>query len=242
MSTGLLDGAVFSARYLNPDNAVTLLENARDANTDADILIDPEFYASLALGWENSQLGKLEKWDYLRTFKRRELARTGTVEELLKSVYKRFAFLPVTSHIAPNIYISNSFDSIEASIALGFIERTKECFGDGVRPVYATLAIDRKALLNTGDFLAFLNDLTATEVPPDGFYILVGGGSVTERSDVVHSEIMDAEVLGAWMMLNYALTENGFKVINGFTDILTPFLVAAGATGCSTGWWTNLRV
>jgi hypothetical protein len=34
---------------------------------------------------------------------------------------------------------------------------------------------------------------------------------------------------------------NSFLVINGFSDLLTPFLGAAGAEAGATGWWSNLR-
>ena len=33
----------------------------------------------------------------------------------------------------------------------------------------------------------------------------------------------------------------GLLVINGFSDLLTPFLGAAGAEAGATGWWSNLR-
>ena len=197
LQEGLLDGAIFSARYLPPERAFDTLQEARNSRPEAEILLDPEFYASLSMGWENAQLGKLEKWDYLRTFKRRDLVRSEVVRGALTTVFERVANLPVTAYIAPNVYIPHSFDSMEASVALGFIEQARDCFEDKDKAVYATLSIDRKTLLNTKEFLDFLNELTGVDTRPDGFYVLVGGGSVTERSDVVHSEIMDARVLGA---------------------------------------------
>ena len=42
-------------------------------------------------------------------------------------------------------------------------------------------------------------------------------------------------------VLNHTLSVNGFLVINGFSDLLTPFLGAAGAEAGATGWWSNLR-
>jgi hypothetical protein len=43
------------------------------------------------------------------------------------------------------------------------------------------------------------------------------------------------------MFINHTLTVNGFNVINGYSDILTPFLGAAGSVAGSLGWWSNLR-
>ncbi len=241
LEEGAIDGVIFSSRYLNPDKVQEKLDDAYLANPAAEILLDSEFYASRLKGTPNSQLGYLERQSYLKTYRRRDLVRTEVVERALREVYQSVRYLPVTAHIAPNIYISQSFDSMEAGIALNFIERAKSVFGDSEKPVYATLAVDRRALLSPSDFLSFLNDVTALGTAPEGFYLLVGGGSITERSDLVQSEIMDANVLGGWMMINFSLAQNGFKVINGFADVLTPFLSAAGATACATGWWSNLR-
>lgn len=241
LQEGVIEGVIFSSRYLNPDKAEDKLVEALLANPEAEILLDSEFYASRLKGTPNSQLGYLEKQSYLRAYRRRDLVRTEVVEGALREVYGAVRNLPVTAHIAPNIYISQSFDSMEAGIALNFIERSKECFGDSEKPVYATLAVDHNALLSPADFLSFLNDLTAMENAPDGYYLLVGGGPITERSDVAQSEIMNANVLGGWMMINFSLAQNGFRVINGFADILTPFLASAGAAACATGWWSNLR-
>src|SRR5439155_7506456 len=101
--------------------------------------------------------------------------------------------------------------------------------------------LDRRALLSPSDFKSFINDLTGLENPPDGFYLLVGGGPINERSDVAQSELMDANVIAGWMMLNHALSQNGQRVVNGFADLLSPFLAAAGSHACATGWWSTLR-
>src|ERR1035437_2251700 len=44
------------------------------------------------------------------------------------------------------------------------------------------------------------------------------------------------------MFINHKLAVNGFKVINGYSDILTPFLGVAGGTAGAFGWWSNLKV
>jgi hypothetical protein len=43
------------------------------------------------------------------------------------------------------------------------------------------------------------------------------------------------------MLINHTLTLNGFDTINGYSDILTPFLGAGGGGVGATGWWSNLR-
>lgn len=68
----------------------------------------------------------------------------------------------MTAVIAPNIYISRSFDSREAVIAKNFIRQARgvyQVLGDR-RPLLVTLAVCREALLERGDFEEFLNDIT----------------------------------------------------------------------------------
>ena len=42
--------------------------------------------------------------------------------------------------------------------------------------------------------------------------------------------------------MNHSLNLNGFKVINGYSDILTPFLAAAGGSAGATGWFNTQKV
>jgi hypothetical protein len=104
------------------------------------------------------------------------------------------------------------------------------------KPLYVTLAISREALFKEPEIIEFVNELTALEEPPDGFYLLIGA-----RSQEARSEIFNADVISIWMYLNYALSLNGFKVINGYSDLMAPFLSAAQGYGAATGWWSNLR-
>ena len=81
-----------------------------------------------------------------------------------------------------------------------------------------------------------MNQLIALEIPPEGFYVLVAAGNAEARTD-----LFNAEVIAGWMFLNHVLSVKGFLVINGFSDLLTTFLGAAGAEAGATGWWSNLR-
>jgi len=242
LQDGAVSGIIFSARCADPERMREGIGEARTVRGNADILVDPEFYAARQIGTPNCQLGYLEDWAYFTAQRRRDLVRTDVVERVLRNTFQEVSQQDVSAHIAPNIYISQSFDSMEAGIALNFIAGAKAAFQAGGKPVYATLAVDRRALLNTTDFKAFLNDLTMLEKPPDGYYVLVGGGLINERTDLAHSEVVDSNIIGGWMLLNFILSQNGFRVINGFADLLSPFLAVAGAHAEATGWWSNLRV
>lgn len=43
-------------------------------------------------------------------------------------------------------------------------------------------------------------------------------------------------------MLNLALSINGLQLVNGYSDVITPFLGMAGGYAGATGWWGNLRM
>ena len=243
LSEGTIDGVIFSTKYAGPDKIPTLISKIQEQAVSADILVDPEFYAVFYAGHEQAKLGYLEDWPYFSVPKRSELETDKMVNHILRNAFKAISKLEVSAIIAPNIFISKSFDSIEAVIAKNFLRRTQPVFkrtGD-TRPVYATLAIGRDALLNPSEFKAFLHDITALSDPPDGFYLLIGSGPTGERAELTRSEIIHADVVAGWMLLNHTLSLNGFQVINGCSDILTPFLGAAGGQAGATGWWTNLR-
>jgi hypothetical protein len=54
-------------------------------------------------------------------------------------------------------------------------------------------------------------------------------------------DIFNADTVAGWLFLNHTLNLNGFRVVNGYSDLMTPFLGACGASAAATGWWSNLR-
>ena len=140
--------------------------------------------------------------------------------------------------ISPNILITRSFDSIEAAIAKIFVrlagDARKKLGSD--RPLYATLAVSREALLDRTELFSFLEDITVLDTPPDGFYVLIAASNEDARADIFH-----ADVIAGWLLINHSLSVNGYQVINGYSDLLTPFLGITGAAAGATGWWLNSR-
>jgi hypothetical protein len=245
LENGYIDGVIYSPRDIAPDKLRDQLAEMKGINPAADLLFDPQYYAAHNVGSPESRLGRLgtcEEYNqgYFRQHPRRDLEKgVEVISKVIDDCLNFQKTLDVTALIGPNILISRSFDSIEAVIAKNFIRWTGQVarkMKPG-KPVYATLAISREALLDKKELEDFLTDVTLPEDgSPDGFYVLVASRNADARSD-----IYNADVIAGWMMVNYTLSLNGYTVINGYSDILTPLMGAAGAAAGATGWWSNLR-
>ncbi len=239
---GLLDGVIYSPRDVSLVSLKEKLSSVETTAPTAERLFDPQYYSIFLNGTAEARLGWLLEEDYTPYFqprRRSQLERESQIEKELATALGFQNELNVTGIIAPNILIPNSLNSIESVISKNFIRLAKPQFaklGD-TRPIYATLAISRNALMDKQELVDFINEITLLDNPPDGFYMLISARNTDARSD-----IYNADVIAAWMFINHTLAVNGFKVINGYSDILTPFLGVAGGTAGAFGWWSNLKV
>lgn len=242
LERGCIQGAILSPKDYGLARTTYLFERMAAEHAHCERLFDPQFYASLLAHDPDGRMGKLlseDDYPYFKARRRSQLEREANVIEDLASCLEFQSRLPVTAAIAPNIVIRQRFNSAEAVIAKNFIRNTRHqwsAIGDG-RPVYATLAMDAEALQDRLELEEFLNDITLLEEPPDGFYLLVHN-----PSSEIAPELVDARTLAGWMLVNHSLNLNGFEVINGFSDILTPFLCAAGGVAGATGWYNTQKV
>lgn len=234
----VISGAVYGAKDITPDRLNRRLSDIAVIAPTASRIFDPQYYVSLIGSDPNIRLGKLEEYPYFTIKRRGQLESNELIAHEIRKVLEFQINLPVTATISPNILISRSFDSVEAVIAKNFIRSAKKVYEQfrDKRPLFATLAISREALIDFTELEAFLNDITLLDSPPDGFYLIVGARSVEARTD-----LYNADVIAAWMLLNYSLKINGFQIINGYSDLISPFLGAAGGDIGCTGWWSNLR-
>lgn len=241
LEKNFIDGCIYSPRYIKQDKISEKIQEALTVKKDTEIYIDPEFYATRHSGVPNCQLGKLEDWEHFIPQRRRDLVTTNKIEMVLNKSYEIIGNYNVTGIIAPNIYISKSFDSMEAGISMNFIAQTKKTYNKLKikKPVYATLAVDYQAIQNSSELINYLNDITALDELPDGFYVLIGRGLIDEKNDIPNLDI--SSVISGWMYINYILSINGYKVINGYSDVFSVFLGAVGGSAGATGWWSNLR-
>jgi hypothetical protein len=230
---GIISGAIYGAKDITPDRLSTRISEIQTEIKSAALLFDPQYYASIIGSNPNIKLGKLEDYPYFTTRRRSKLESNSVISEDIKKVLDFQIALPLTAIISPNIIISRSLDSVEAVISKNFIRQAKGAYQDtnDRRPLYVTLAISREALMDFNELESFLNDITLLDEQPDGFYLLIGARSIEARSD-----IYNADVIAAWMLINYSLKINGYQVINGYSDLISPFLGAVGGDYGCTGW------
>ncbi len=241
LQQGFIHGAILSPKDYRIERVSDLLATMSSDHSRAERLFDPQVYASLIAHDPAAKMGRLLENDYpyFGSRRRSQLETESTVVEDLRACLAFQRDLDVTKAIAPNILIKRSFNSIEGLIAKTFIRHAARIWaqvGDD-RPLLATIAVDADALQDRNELASFLGDITVLEEPPSGFYLLVAN-----PASQIGPELVDYRTLAGWMLLNHALSVNGFEIVNGFSDILTPFLCAAGGQAGATGWWANLKV
>lgn len=234
----LAQGIIYSPRDIKKPNLKKEIADIRKSYNNIDILVDPQFFVSLYDQEPEIKKRFLDEWKCYKGYSKSHLELSENIDEILKSYFTEFIDIDTDYIISPNIYITHSLDSREAVISKNFIRRTRRIFSSfkDNRKVFASLIIDWQVLLDNNEFEAFLNDLTLLENGPDGFYLVIGADSINPQE-----EFFTEHIISSWMKLNYTLTVNGYEVINGFSDILTPFMGAVGGSAGATGWWSNLR-
>lgn len=242
LDEGHVQGAILSPKDCGIDRVRSLLERMEAEHPKADRLFDPQYYATLVAHDADGRLGKLLSADYEPYFeprRRSQLEGEARVRSDLRACLEFQAGLTVTAAVAPNVVIRQRFNSIESVISKNFIRHARDAWtevGDS-RPLLVTLAMDAEALQERHELEEFLSEITLLEEPPDGFYVLVNNPT----SDIA-PELIDARTLAGWMLVNHSLQINGFDVVNGFSDILAPFLCAAGGAAGATGWFNTQKV
>ena len=240
LNAGYIHGAILSPKDYALDRAVDELARIEAEHPEADRLFDPQWYASTLAHDPDCRLGKLasDDYTYFEARRRVQLESESQVRKDLERCLTFQAGLRVTSVIAPGILIRQRLNSVEAVIAKNFIRCAREIWeqiGDE-RPLLATLAVDGDALQDRQALEEFLAEITLLERQPDGFYLLVHN-----PTSEIPPELIDSRTLAGWMLLNHSLNLNGFRVVNGYSDILTPLLVAAGGAAGATGWFNTQK-
>lgn len=242
LEDGLIDGVIYGAKDIAPAKLLERCNEQAAAHPASVRMFDPQYYASVLAAEPGVRLGSLdgdETYPYFVARRRRDLEQEGRVIADLESCLAYQKTLPITAFIAPNIVVRRSLDSVEATIAKDFLRNAAQVHDQlqDPRPLFATLAISTDALRDRIELQNFLQEVTELENPPKGFYLLV------EHPDHdIPPTLEEPDVLSRWMMVNRVLSLSGYEIINGYSDVLTPYLGAAGATAVASGWFNTLKV
>lgn len=242
LAKNLIDGVIYGAKDITPNKLLEKCIENSNINKDIDIFFDPQYYACILAAEPGVRLGSLvgeTSYPYFAARRRRDLEQESCVRADLEDCLEFQHGLPVTGFIAPNIVIRRSLDSVEATISKDFLRnaaKIHERLNDN-RPLYATLAISTDALRDRIELQNFLQEITELDTPPRGFYLLI------EHPDHdIPPSLEEPDILSRWMLINRVLALSGFKVINGYADVLAPYLGAAGASSVGSGWFNTLKV
>ncbi len=241
LTAGVLDGVIYGAKEISGEKLRTDLAQIAKTWPQAARMLDPHYFATLIAAQPGSRLGYLigdKGHGYFRAHMRRDLEQTPPVLEDIRACLEFQASLPLTALIAPNIVVRRTLDSVEGVIAKNFVRNAAEIAQeiDPGRELYVTLAISQAALADKGELEAFLQEITELDNPPAGFYLLL------EKLDTTPSpSITERDCLARWMLVNYTLKVSGFKIINGYTDLLAPYIAATGADAVACGWFSTLK-
>lgn len=240
-SAGVLDGVIYGAKEISGDKLRSDLDYIAENWPSATRLLDPHYFATLIAAQPGARLGYLtgdKSHGYFRAHMRRDLEQADPVRTDIRACLEFQASLPLTALIAPNIVVRRTLDSVEGVIAKNFIRNAAEIAAEVApdREVYATLAISQAALADKGELQAFLQEITELDNPPTGFYLLL------EKLDANPlPSLTERDCLARWMLVNYTLKVSGFKIINGYTDLLAPYVGATGADAVAAGWFSTLK-
>ncbi|AHF94356.1 hypothetical protein OPIT5_13180 [Opitutaceae bacterium TAV5] len=236
-----MDGVIYGAKEISNDKLRSELEQIAADWPDAGRFFDPHYFATLIAAQPGARLGYLigdKGHGYFRAHMRRDLEQVTPVREDIRACLRFQAALPVTGLISPNIVVRRNLDSIEAVIAKSFIRHAPEIAREVApdRELYVTLAISQAALTDRNELRAFLQEITELDDPPAGFYLLL------EKLDTTpQPSLTERDCLSRWMLVNHTLKVSGFKIINGYTDLLAPYIAATGADAVATGWFGTLK-
>lgn len=241
IENGYIDGCIFSPKDIAQDKLISAIGDISKLGKKAVLYFDPQYYATIIAQESNAKLGYLasDYTDYFSSKTLRDLRREKNVaEEAAKVIKFQKEQLNLPNIIAPNILIRDGLNSASSSISKNFLEICAEKANDASvsRQTLLTLALDQSCFRRTKDLLDLVDEITGMNLNIKGFYILVE----TSKEDGPNPWCTP-EVLAGQMYLAYALSQNGYEVVFGYSFLPAPYLWAAGANSIACGWFNTLR-
>ena len=238
---GLIQGAIISPRDIKLSSLKAKIESWKTVQPDCHILFDPQFYASLIAQEPGARLGNLsaEYSAYFAPKQYKDIRREKKIAVEIQSVIEfQQNELGLSEFILPGIMIQDGLLSESASIAKLFLEVGDEFTQSKNihQHSWHTLVLGKSCFRNIRYLEDLVDEITGYGLEVQGFYLL----AETTRSSE-SNPWFDADVLLGQMYLTYALTQAGYKVINGYSMLPATYLAAVGSDTTSSGWFDTLR-
>lgn len=238
---GFIDGCIFSPKDIARDKLISAIADINKSTKEATLYFDPQYYATTIAQEPNAKLGYLasDYTDYFSSKTLRELRREKNVSnEAAKVIKFQKDQLNLSNIIAPNILIRDGLNSASSSISKNFLEICAEKANElsAATQTLLTLALDQSCFRNSHDLLDLVDEITGMNLNIKGFYIIVE----TSKEDGPNPWYTP-EILAGQMYLAYALSQNGYEVVFGYSFLSAPYLWAAGANTIACGWFNTLR-
>jgi len=235
----VIDGVILGAKDISPATLLSCLTDLRSIRADADLLLDPQYYALQLPPDDDNRVGYLTDYNCWPEAPRNEafLRNQQRVRQDIEAFLRYQDAMPLTHLIVPNVVVRRSLDSREGMISESFISLARPARDaiESSKAVLATLAISREAMADQSEVERLAAALTSMGDGPDGFYILIAT-SGQDSFDLYHSG-----VISNILFLIYALKLNGFEVVWGYSDTLGAAAGAVGLDASASGWFSTLR-
>ena len=241
LANGYVDGCIFSPKDIPQEKLLAAIADINKLKNKAEVYFDPQYYATTIAQESNAKLGYLAS-EYTYYFSSKTLRELRREKNVSREAEKVIRFQKETLHlskiIAPNILIQDGLNSASSSISKNFLEICAEEANEASvsRQTLLTLALDQSCFRRSQDLLDLVDEITGMNLDVKGFYILVE----TSKEDGPNPWYTP-EILAGQMYLAYALSQNGYEVVFGYSFLPAPYLWVAGANSIACGWFNTLR-
>ena len=229
LTSGAIQGVIMSPRDETPGNLASFLSSIRVDYPSAELLADPLFHIGTVRPVHDIRLPQYPH--YTRNLTPLSFS-AANIQRFVGDTLSWQRSIEVSAILSPTVMVED-LNSRWAQIAMMLAQETVNQH-DGAKPLLISLVVGEDALRQQGLVDSWLDDLTLLDV--DGFYLVV------RRASEDYRQHHDPEVLASLLRVCYSLAElNKYRVIAGYTDMVTLLLHAVGVSATGAGWYVNLK-
>ena len=229
IADGSLQGVIMSPRDETPPRLASFLTDIATHHSNIERLVDPQLYAGTI--WPVRD-GKLTDYPYYRQRLTPVSFSAAGIRNFVTAVLEWQDQLDISAVISPTVMVDD-LGSQWAQIAMMLAQETIDQH-TGNTPLLISLVLGEDALRHQRLVDDWLDNLTLLDV--HGFYLVI------RRTSETYRQHYEPESLSSLLGICYSLaTLNQYRVLVGYSDMITLLLHAVGVVGTGAGWFANLR-